>query len=260
MTEPFSKDITQLRQWDQDVWKQTEAQIPENSAIFAAILGVHFDLIDQSHNRHPGRRHGRLERMMHLMAVKCAHLLRAMWIGTITGYPGVRQPLARALFETALTMHYLRAFPEEFDVWRKRDRPSKDERRFWPSAMMKRLALSEPERKLYQVLANAAHPNPTSLSGLGGYDAQTDALETSIGQVLPVAEARKFSANACLIGAVSAYNIARNVEDALVDGLPASMELGQFLQRLIGLTGSLVRDQTQGTPVFDLFDSDGNQE
>jgi hypothetical protein len=150
-------------------------------------------------------------------------------------------------------MYYLRTFPADFGLWIKRDKTSDEEKRFRPSEMMKRFGAPEQERLIYSHLAEAAHPNPTALSRIAGYDPVSDTLEISVGQVLSAQEASSLSADICLFGAISAYTTARTVKDALVDGLPNEAQLSEFLQRLSGLTDSLRRDRREGGTVFDLF-------
>jgi len=253
VSEPFSKSISELREWDCRVWEQTEAQVPENSVVFAKLVGIHFDLLLGAHNRNPRRKVSSFERALRLMAARCIHILRTTWLACMTGYQGAWQPLVRALYETSLTMHYLRLHPEDFSIWTKRDKSPAEARRFWPSAMMKRLNSPEPEQLIIRGLAEGAHPNPPSLSRLGGYDLKSDTLEISVGQVLTKEEAQNLSADICLFTAISAYTIARVVEDALVDGLPNEAQLHEFLNRLTSLTDSVKRERRKGATVFDLF-------
>lgn len=253
MTEPFSKSVGELRDWDVEVWKHNEALIPKNSGVLAKLIGIHYDLLVRMHQVDPEHRQRGMERALRSMAAKCTHTLRAMWVSIMAGYPGARHPLARALYETALQMYYLRQHPDEYDLWCKVDKSAGEQRRFWPSRMMKRLELSEEERKIYSVLADAAHPNVTSLSGLGAYDSEGDALELSIGRVLTVEEARHSSLSVCLLAAISAFNIARTVKNALADELPNEEELQEFLRRLTDLTSGLEREPVQGTAAYDVF-------
>lgn len=150
-------------------------------------------------------------------------------------------------------MYYLRTFPDDFGVWIKKDKSSDEAKRLWPSEMMDRLQAPQHERLIHSGLAEAAHPNPTALSRIAGYDPDSDTLEISVGQVLSKNEASSLSADICLFAAISAYTVARTVRDALVDGLPNEAELKEFLDRLAGVTGSLSRQRPQGATVFDLF-------
>ena len=253
MAEPFAKSAKELREWDQDVWRQTEAQVPGNASVFAQLTGIHYDLLAQAHERNARQKDSRFERALRLMAARCTHILRAMWVSVMTGYPAAYQPLMRTLYETSLTMYYLRLHPEDLGIWAKRDKSKAEQRRFWPSEMMKRLKSPDAERLIYRSMAEAAHPNPPALSRLGGYDPDSDTLEISVGRVLPENEARRLSADICLLGAISAYNTARTVKDALVDGLPNEEQLHEFLGQLTKLTDSLEKGPVQGTTVFDML-------
>jgi hypothetical protein len=251
--EEFTKGIDELREWDVDIWKQCEDQVPQNSAVFAQLMGIHYDLVTRMHNARHGEPERGLERGLRAMAAKCTHLVRAMWISVMAGYPGARHPLARALYETSLQIYYLRQHPDEFELWSKAEKMPAEQRRFWPSSMMKRLKTTDDELRIYRAMADAAHPNPASLSGLGGYDSATDSLELSIGQLVPIQEARHSSASVCLLAAISAFNIARNVKNSLVDGLPDEEESQAFLSRLASLTDALEKEAVKGTPIHNVF-------
>jgi hypothetical protein len=254
VAEPFSKNIAELREWDHEVWEKAEGLIPRNSEVFAKIIGIHYDLLVRAHEPHGGRTENGLERALRLMAARCAHILRATWIGSMAGYTGACQPLVRALYETSLTMYYLRTFPAEFETWTKPDKSFPEQKKFWPSSMMKRLKAPEHENVIYSRLAEAAHANPPALSRLAAYDAESDTLEISVGQVTTADEARRLSRDMCLFGVLSAYNVARTVKHALVDGLPTHDQLQQFLVRLDDLMKSADRPPSAGsTTVFDML-------
>ena len=253
MKTSYQADAGRLRKSECEVWEEAESRIPTNSSIFTQIVAIHFELLLQAHNRNPESKNSRFERAMRLMAARCAHILRGMWISAMAGYPGTVQPLARALYETSLTMYYLRNFPGDFGPWIKKDKSSDEQKRFWPSEMTSRMKAPEIERQIYSGLAEAAHPNPPALSRLAAYDAAGDALEISVGQVLSQEEARRISAEICLFAALSTYNVARTVKDALVDGLPNDEQLQELLGRLKGLTDLLEKDAVRGTTVFDMF-------
>lgn len=254
MTEPFSKSIDELHEWDHEVWKKAEGLIPRNSEVFAKIIGIHYDLLVSAHQANGGETENGLERALRLMAARCTHILRATWIASMAGYPGAFHPLVRSLYETSLTMYYLRTFPADFEAWAKPDKPFGKQRKFWPASMMKRLKSPEDERLISSRLAEAAHSNPAALSRLGAYDAESDRLEISVGQVPTADEARRLSRDICLFGVISAYNVARTVKHALVDGLPSKDELQEFLVRLNELMKSVDRPPSAGsTTVFDVL-------
>lgn len=252
----MERGFSELRTLESQTWAESESKVPENAAVFHDIVGIHHELILRAMGPKTSSHRNRFERGMCLLAAKSTHLVRAAWISTLTGYPGGYQPLVRGIYETSLTMFYLRRFPGDFGAWIKESKTSNESGRFWPSKMMDRLGSPPVERQILSALAQQAHPNAESTTLFSSYDAPTDQLQIDIGAPLEIQRLTSLTSALCLFGAISAYTIARTLKGSLVHGLPDDDDVKLFFERLQALLAKRTQVQEiKGTKVFDLFNT-----
>ncbi len=243
-----------LSEIEAGTWTKAESLVQTNADIFHEIIRIHHELLLKALDRPRHPRKYKFERALALLAAKNTHMLRGAWISAMSGYPGATQPLVRAIYETSLTMFYLRAFPSEFGIWKKDKKSDAEAKKFWPSAMMGRLKSSEEERKVLSILAQQAHPTLDSVGMVGAYDPSDDDLEISIGTLLDRDMLVRITSLLCLYGVISAYAIARSVNHALVEGLPDKDQETDFMGRMQGLLNKREKvEMIGGTHISDVL-------